>query len=109
MKKITCIGNVGREPQTRTTKDGREFVEFSLAINDSNKSTMWVSVIMNRASKVVEYITKGKQLYIEGNFSLEVYKGEPSMTIFANEVQLLGKSDQLQAENSVVDRKPDVY
>ena len=109
MKKLIVIGNVGRDPQTRTTKNGKEFAEFSIAVNNADKSTTWMSVIINKESKVVDYITKGKQLYIEGNFAVDVYKGEPSITIFANDVQLLGNSEKSQENADVVDRKPDVY
>lgn len=109
MKKLIIIGNVGREPQTRTTKNGKEFAEFSLAVNNADKSTTWVSVIINKTSKVTEYITKGKQLYIEGNFSIDVYKGEPAITLFANDVQLLGNADKSQEIDNVINRKPETF
>lgn len=108
MKKLVIIGNVGRDPQTRTTKNGKEFAEFSIAVNNADKSTTWVSVIVNKSSKVTDYITKGKQLYVEGNFTVDVYKGEPSITLFANDVQLLGNADKSQELDDVTDRKPDV-
>lgn len=109
MKKLIIIGNVGREPQTRTTKNGKEFAEFSLAVNNADKSTTWVSVIINKTSKVTDYITKGKQLYVEGNFSIDVYKGEPTITLFANDVQLLGNAEKNQQLEDVIDRKPETY
>lgn len=109
MKKLVIIGNVGREPQTRTTKNGKEFAEFSIAVNNADKSTTWISVVVNKSSKVTDYITKGKQLYVEGNFTVDVYKGEPSITLFANDVQLLGNGDKSQDNADIVDRKPDTY
>lgn len=109
MKKLVIIGNVGREPQTRTTKNGKEFAEFSIAVNNADKTVTWISVVVNKSSKVTDYITKGKQLYIEGNFSVDVYKGEPSITLFANDVQLLGNADKSQETADVVDRNPDTY
>ena len=109
MKKLILIGNVGREPQTRTTKNGKEFAEFSIAVNNADKSTTWISVVVNKTSKVTDYITKGKQLYVEGNFTVDVYKGEPSITLFANDVQLLGNANQSQENADIVDRNPDTY
>lgn len=109
MKKLIVIGNVGRDPQTRTTKNGKEFAEFSIAVNNADKTTTWISVIINKTSKVTDYITKGKQLYVEGNFTVDVYKGEPSITLFANDVQLLGNSDKSQEIEDVTDRKSDIY
>lgn len=108
MKKMVLIGNVGREPQTRTNKNGKEFVEFSIAVNDGNEDATWVSVIFNRTSKVIDFLKKGKQVYIEGKFDIDVYKGEPSITLYANDIQLLGtKSDTNNSD--IVDRKPDTY
>jgi hypothetical protein len=47
-------------------------------------------------------------VYIEGDFSLEVFRNEPNITIYANDVQLLGNKNESQ-ESDIVDRKPDVY
>lgn len=109
MKKIIIIGNVGRVPALRTNKNGTEFHEFSVAVNDRDKTCLWVSVILRKTSeKVVPYLTKGKNVYIEGDFSLEVFRNEPSVTIYASDVQLLGnKANEL--ESDVVSRNPDTY
>jgi single-stranded DNA-binding protein len=109
MKKIVLIGNVGREPIERVSAKGTAFHEFSLAVNDGTDSTLWVSVILSgNRSKVIPYIVKGKQLFIEGSFSIDVFKGNPSVTVFADELQLLGKSNN-EDLSDVVDRKADVY
>jgi single-stranded DNA-binding protein len=109
MKKITIIGNVGRIPALRTNSKGTEFYEFSVAINGKEDACMWVSVILRKTfEKIVPYLTKGKNVYIEGDFGLEVFRNEPSITIYANDVQLLGNKNETQ-ESDVVDRRPDVY
>lgn len=108
MKKIVIIGNVGREPQVRTTKSGKNFTEFSVAVNDKEDTCLWVSVILNRESKVTDYLKKGKHVYVEGNFVLDVYKNEPTITVYANELQLLGSAKD-SSNSDVVDRNPDIY
>lgn len=109
MKKIVLIGNVGREPVERVNSKGTAFYEFSLAVNEGNDEALWVSVIITgNRSKVLPYIVKGKQLYIEGSFSVDVFKGSPSVTVFANELLLLGKSNGGNLED-VVDRKSDIF
>lgn len=106
---MILIGNVGRVPQERVNSKNVKFFEFSVATNDGEDNTFWVSVIISAArEKVVQFLTKGKQVYLEGGFSIDVYKGEPSVTLFADVVQLLGTKDNAQAED-IVDRKPDVY
>lgn len=109
MKKITIIGNVGRVPALRTNSKGTEFYEFSVAVNGKDNACMWVSVILRKAfDKIVPYLTKGKNVYLEGDFSLEVFRNEPSITIYANEVQLLGTKNESQ-ESDIVNRNPDEY
>jgi single-stranded DNA-binding protein len=109
MKKITIIGNVGRIPALRTNSKGTEFYEFSVAVNGKEDACLWVSVILRKTfEKIVPYLTKGKNVYLEGDFGLEVFRNEPSLTIYANDVQLLGNKNE-SAESEFVDRKPDVY
>ena len=109
MKKITIIGNVGRVPALRTNSKGTEFYEFSVAVNGKDDACLWVSVVLRKTfEKIVPYLTKGKNVYIEGDFSLEVFKNEPSLTIYANDVQLLGNKNESQ-KSDVVSRNADVY
>lgn len=109
MKKIVLIGNVGREPVERVNSKGTAFYEFSLAVNEGKDETLWVSVIVSgNRSKVIPYIVKGKQLFIEGSFSVDVFKGNPSISVFADELQLLGKSNNDDL-GDIVDRNSDVY
>lgn len=109
MKKIVVIGNVGRVPAQRVNSKGTEFYEFSVAVNGKENACLWVSVILRKTfEKIVPFLTKGKNVYIEGDFSLEVFRGEPSLTIYASEVQLLGNKNESQ-ESDIVDRKPDVW
>ena len=109
MKKIVVIGNVGRVPALHTNSKGTEFYEFSVAVNGKEDACLWVSVILRKTfEKIVTYLTKGKNVYIEGDFGLDVFRNEPSITIYASDVQLLGNKNESQ-DSDIVDRKPDVY
>lgn len=109
MKKITIIGNVGRVPALRTNSKGTEFYEFSVAVNGKDDVCLWVSVILRKTfDKIVPYLTKGKNVYIEGDFGLEVFRNEPSLTIYANDLQLLGNKNENQ-ECDIVSRNPEEY
>lgn len=101
MKSVEFIGNVGRVPTKKTTKEGKEFVEFSVAINERDGAVFWVSCIMNGDTKISPFLVKGKQVFIRGPFSLSVYDGKPSLTVTAKEIHLLGGGEK----GSVVDRK----
>ena len=103
MLQTTVIGNVGADAQVNN-KDGREFVTFRVAHNDSwtdqagqqHSNTIWVDCIMNGHPKVADFIKAGTQVVCIGRTSLRVYSSEKDrcmkagMTINVESVQLLG-------------------
>lgn len=106
MKRLTIIGNVGRIPTERTSSNGKKYYEFSVAVNEKKDVCMWFSVLMSeRFSNITKYLTKGRSVYVRGDFALEVYKGNPAVTLYADDLQLLSDSSK-QDLTDVVDRKP---
>ena len=103
MLQTTVIGNVGADAQVNN-KDGREFVTFRVAHNDSwtdqagqqHSNTIWVDCIMNGHPKVADFIKAGTQVVCIGRTSLRVYSSEKDrcmkagLTINVESVQLLG-------------------
>lgn len=103
MLQTTVIGNVGADAQVNN-KDGREFVTFRVAHNDSwtdaagqpHSNVVWVDCIMNGHPKVAEFIKAGTQVVCIGRTSLRVYSSakdrcmKAGMTINVENVQLLG-------------------
>lgn len=100
MQKIFIIGNVGRVPTMRSNAKGVNFYEFSVGVNGRNDVCTWYSVLLSGQSKIAEYLTKGRQVFVEGAFSIDVYKGEPAITLFADNVQLLGTKNETTQENT---------
>ncbi len=81
LAKITLIGNLGGDPETRYTPQGTLVVNFSLAVNNRRRdasgnqqeSTNWyrISAFGRLAETMVNlsergYLTKGKQIYVDG-------------------------------------------
>lgn len=77
INRVILLGNVGQEPTIRTTKDGKKIASFSLATSEKwkNKSgkveekVQWHKVVIyseGLASVIEKYVSKGSQLYIEG-------------------------------------------
>lgn len=100
MQKIFIIGNVGRVPTMRSNAKGVNFYEFSVGVNGRNDTCTWYSVLLSGQSKIAEYLTKGRQVFVEGAFSIDVYKGEPAITLFADNVQLLGTKNDTTQDNT---------
>lgn len=108
MLQCTMIGNLGANAEIKTA-DGREFVTFRIAHNDSFKgadgvrkeTSMWVDCTMNCTGgrpAVLPYLTKGTTVCVVGNVSLRVYSSEKDrcmkagLTIHVQKLELLGGS-----------------
>lgn len=93
---LSIIGNLGGVPNVRTTAEGREFMSFSVAVTNRDKSTTWVSVSANMQSSLLPYMTKGRQVYVRGDMRVEMYKNEPSINVHAERIELCGGKDKEQ-------------
>ncbi len=81
--KVQLIGRLGQDPEIVTFDDGNKLAKFSLATDDSYKDkngqkverTDWHNIVVKGGLvKVVEsYITKGKEIAIEGKLSSRSY------------------------------------
>ena len=81
LNKVMLIGRVGRDPEIRYTQSGNPIAGFSLATSErwkskdgeKQESTQWhkVSVFGKMAEVVRDYVSKGKQIYIEGQVTYE--------------------------------------
>jgi single-strand DNA-binding protein len=110
VSKITLVGNLGRDPETRYTPNGRMNVTFTLAVNrrrtdaggNLQESTNWFRVTgWGRLAETLDKLTqqgalaKGRQVFVSGNFEAREYQGNDGQTrtsldVNADEVQLLG-------------------
>ena len=101
MLQTTVIGNVGADAQVKN-KDGREFVTFRVAHNDTwtdqsgqqHSNTIWVDCILNGHPKVTEFIKAGSQVVCVGRTTLRVYSSEKDRCMKAG-IQLNVESIQL--------------
>ena len=98
MNKIIVIGNLGRDPEMRYTSNGQSVTSFSVASNrkyttstgEQREETEWFTV--NAWGRLAElcnqYLTKGRQVYVEGRLSSRTYEGRDGQTRFVNEINL---------------------
>lgn len=94
---FTASGRCGKDMELRTTPNGKAIGSFSLPVESGwgeNKKTSWVTCKMfgDRAQKLQQYITKGAQVTVTGNFVLEEWERDGvknSMPcIIVNDIQL---------------------
>ena len=114
MFRVEVIGNLGADAQVKG-ENGKEFVSFNVAHTDrwtdntgtTHETTQWVSCIINDAkSKVVQYLTKGKQVFVRGEARLRVYSSEQAratvagITVVVREIELVGGRSEQKAKQT---------
>ncbi len=77
LNKVILIGNLGRDPEVRYTQNGTAVANFTLATNEvwtdkggeRQERTEWHRIVVwgKQAEIVREYLSKGRQVYVEGS------------------------------------------
>ncbi len=111
VNKVILVGNLGRDPEVRTTQDGQKIVQFSLATSETwndrasgerKERTEWHRVVIfnDRLADVAErFLRKGRKVYVEGALQTrkwtdqqsgqEKYTTEVVLSRFRGELTLL--------------------
>ncbi|MEJ4088591.1 single-stranded DNA-binding protein [Galbibacter orientalis] len=105
---VQLIGNLGNDPEIIKLESGKILAKFSIATNESYKDhsgnlvkdTQWHNVIAwGKTAEIVEkYLTKGKEVAIQGKLSTRSYLDKEGVKrytteINCNELLLLGKAN----------------
>ena len=104
LNKVQIIGNLGSDPEMRYTSQGTAVTNFSVAVNrkwSGGEETIWfrVSAWERLAEICNQYLSKGRQVYIEGRLRPpDVYTDRNGVTranleITATEMVMLGSRD----------------
>lgn len=114
MQKITLIGRLTKDAESRYTPDGKPVLDINLAVDDGygeNKKTLWVrcSLWGERGEKLAQYLTKGGQIYIEGRLNHDdgnpriwnTKEGEAraSFEVFVTDLKLLASPKKQTADD----------
>ena len=97
INKVILVGNLGQDPEMRYTADGRPIATFSLATSESWKDktsgerrdkTEWHRVVVfgKLAEICGEYLSKGKQVYIEGKLQTRKWQGQDGQDRYTTEI-----------------------
>ena len=108
INKVILVGNVGQDPEIRSTQDGREIANFSLATSESWKDktsgekrekTEWHRVVIfsqGLVNIVRSYVKKGSKLYIEGSLQTRKWTDNQGVEKFTTEIALQNFNSTLQ-------------
>ena len=96
LNKLMLIGNVGRDPEVRTSQNGDPFATFTMATSytyknesgDRTDQTEWHRIVMWRrlAEQAEKYVKKGRKLYVEGRVQTRSYDDQSGTKRYVTEV-----------------------
>jgi len=106
INKVILIGNLGQDPESRTTPGGTTVTNIRIATSESwrdkqsgemKENTEWHTVVLwSRLGEIAaEYLKKGSQVYIEGRLQTRKWQDKQgndryTTEIVAGEMQMMG-------------------
>jgi single-strand DNA-binding protein len=121
LNKVTLIGNLGKDPETRYMTNGDAVTNITIATTESWKDkatgekqekTEWHRVTFYRrlAEIASEYLKKGSQIYVEGRLETRKWqdkegKDRYTTEVIANEMLMLGSRGGMGAPSSSGDEE----
>ncbi len=100
LNKVMLIGNLGKDPEIRSTQDGREIATLNLATSESWKDkntgerkekTEWHRVVIfneGLVNVVKNYVKKGSKLFIEGQLQTRKWTDKDGAEKYTTEIVL---------------------
>jgi len=95
VNKVILVGHLGKDAETRYTPAGIAVSQFTLATNRRTKDaqtgewkdeTDWHRIVLWRNDNLVQYLTKGKQVYLEGSLRTRSWDDKDGQKRSATEV-----------------------
>jgi single-strand DNA-binding protein len=95
VNKVILVGNLGRDAETKFTPSGASVTKFAVATtrswkdqgtNEWKEETNWTNVVVWRQENLANYLTKGKQVYVEGRLQSRSYDDKDGKKVYTTEV-----------------------
>ncbi|WP_375658063.1 single-stranded DNA-binding protein [Bartonella sp. CL436QHHD] len=115
LNKVTLIGRLGANPESKTMNSGAEIVNFSIATSESYtdkktnqkvEKTEWHSVVIfnpHLAKIALQYLNKGSKVYVEGKLQTRKWQDKNGHDRYTTEIVL----PQFKGELYLLDAKKD--
>ena len=97
------IGNLGKDAETKTIGE-RQYIAFRMASTAKRKDgdkTTWVSVMYRYNDRLLPYLKKGQQVFVQGDMDVSTYTNKEGVqqvdvSLFASQLVLLGQRETAQ-------------
>jgi single-strand DNA-binding protein len=95
VNKVILVGHLGRDAETKFTPSGVPMTKFSVATNrrwkdqqtgEWKEETDWANIVLWRQENLANYLTKGKQVYVEGRLQTRSYDDKDGKKVYMTEV-----------------------
>jgi len=96
--RVTLIGNLGQDPETKTTESGKKLVHFTLATKEGFKNaegqrvneTTWHNIVAwnGLADIACKFLKKGNEVAVEGRIVYRSYEDKKGVTKYITEIVL---------------------
>jgi single-strand DNA-binding protein len=102
LNKVMLIGNLGSDPEVRSTTGGNRVATFSLATSRSwndasgakqektewHRCVVWNSKVSTLADIAERYVKKGDKLYVEGRIEYRQWQDKDGQTKYSTEINV---------------------
>ena len=102
LNKVTLIGNLGADPEVRSTSGGNRVANFSLATSrqwtgtngekqektEWHKCVVWNTQNQKLADVVERYLKKGDKVYVEGRIEYRQWQDKENQTRYVTEINV---------------------
>lgn len=102
LNKVTLIGNLGADPEVRSTSGGNRMATFSLATSRTwnspsgerqektewHRCVVWNSKVSQLADIVERYLKKGDKVYVEGRIEYRQWQDKENQTRYMTEINV---------------------
>ncbi len=115
VNKVILVGNLGKDAETKFTPSGVARTTFPVATSrrwkdqqtgEWREETEWHNIVVWRQENLATYLTKGKQVYVEGRLQTRTYDDKDGnkryfTEVVADDVVLLGGRGEAPAEEGL--------
>ena len=96
VNKVILVGNLGKDPEQRTTSNGRAVTSFSIATSEkwtdqsgqTQEKTNWHNIVVwgKQAESCARYLAKGRRVYVEGKIENRSYEDKEGVTRYVTDI-----------------------
>lgn len=118
INRLTIIGNLTRDPEMRTTTNGKNVCSFTVAVNrrktgndqEPQADFFKVSAWNQTADNCAKYLSKGKKVCVIGPVSVRTYQANDgttraSLEVTANDIEFLSARNDNPEQPAKIDKQ----